>query len=114
VNQISKVAESVYVISPNYEFRKGQSQGNFLDLFRSELCVDTNKLDPTPYEDLNYLKNGVINEKVKFIETAKLFSGNGCQYLKRAGSYLYWDSNHLSAAGAETYRSSFKSILEER
>jgi peptidoglycan/LPS O-acetylase OafA/YrhL len=113
INRISNMAGQVYIISPNYELREGHSQGISIDLIRAEICIDISDLNQTPRNDFKYLMNGVISENVDFIDSAKIFSGNKCHYIKKNSKYLYWDSNHLSTDGAEFYKAAFTKILSE-
>lgn len=111
INHISTLSKKVYVISPNYEFRKGHSQGNFAQLFESNICVRSNLLNNIPLSDFVFLKKKTELFNVSYINSGRIFSGNDCQYLKKNGNYLYWDSNHLSENGASLYKSTFKKIL---
>lgn len=114
VRKISIMAENVYLISPNYELREGQSQGKTIDLSKPDICVDISDLNPTPRNDYRYLVNNVVSKNVTVIDSAEFFSGNDCHFIKRNNQYLYWDSNHLSTAGADFYSRIFKRILLER
>ncbi len=114
LEDMSLLSEKIYVVTPNFEFRNGQSQGNLKDLFAPDACVKISNLNGTPAGDYRFLKNKLVNLGVNFIDTKGIFSENNCYFFKKNGDYLYWDSNHLSQAGANYYKNKFKEILAEK
>jgi hypothetical protein len=110
INLLSKHSDNTYVISPNPEFRKGLSQGSTSSLLKSEAKTPMSHMMHASFSDLKLLQALLNPKKIKVFDSTKIFcSAGSCEY-KRAGQYLYWDSNHLSREGANLYRQFFSTL----
>ena len=104
----SKNANKVNVIGPNPEFKPGRSQGKLRDLFYKNRSLPKEEMLAASFEDYEIYSPFFAASPVSFIDSIDLFcDGETCSY-KINNEYLFWDSNHISEAGASLYDPVFR------
>ena len=114
INFLDRHAKKTFVILPNPEFRKGQSQGSLSSLFESNSNVPRSLMLPASFADSTLLRKGLDQTRISLFDSSQLFCSERMCSFKRNGKYLYWDSNHLSRDGAEQYSDFFSSLVLDR
>lgn len=107
---LSKHTRKVYLITPNPEFRKGMAQGSASSLLEINSGVPETEILPASSADTSLLRKGLRQTDVSIFDSSKLFCADHTCSFKLNGKYLYWDSNHLSRAGALQYSDFFSSL----
>lgn len=113
IKELVRHSKKIYVISPNPEFQKGMSQGSVTSLLKRNATTPKNHMLPASFADLNLLNSAFQESEISVMNSAELFCDmDACRY-KSSGSYLYWDSNHLSREGAKEYINFFSTLFSK-